>query len=308
MRRRVGFQLLLLLMMLLAPQAGAQETSPGELFQAGKRAFAQKRYTEAAQLFERANELSPTAHAAFNAGEAWDAAQESARAANAFAQALDLGDLPPKLKQTAAQRLSQLSLAVARVSLSGPPRTVVRTQQREFPIPAVIYLEPGVHQLRASFSSGQSTVKELQVGAGQVLLLELKLPDTPAAHPTDKVPGTARPPRRRPVPPDQAPQTAGDNTQTVVGWTALGVAAAAVGAGVYFNVRGIRENDRFEDSGRSDSETHDRAIRFRTLSFVSYGAGAVIGGMGLFLILSEDGNGTTAVSTHGPSVQLTRRF
>ncbi|MFO0571432.1 MAG: tetratricopeptide repeat protein [Polyangiaceae bacterium] len=115
----------------------AEEPTPGALFEQGQAAFAAKRFRQAAEHFEHAYRLSPTSQAAYNAGLAWDGADERARAANTLTRAINLGGLSKDELREASRRLAQLLPTLfGKISISALMGTKVRVGELEPAYPA----------------------------------------------------------------------------------------------------------------------------------------------------------------------------
>jgi hypothetical protein len=260
---------------LLWSQTAHASESPGEVFREAASKFENKKYREAAQLFEKAFALAPTAQAAYNAGIAWDEADARARAASMLTRAVNLGELSSIELREASRRLGLLVPTLGKLVFEGPKGVEIRVGEQSATAPGVLYVDPGQHDVEATLANGEARRESVNVGAGEsrAFAFDSKAPLAPTPAP-----------RPRPREPRPAPAS---STAKTVGWVSLGLAAASVGAGVYLNVRGSNENRDFEDGGRRDASQRERAVNLRTLAFVAYGAGAVLGGVGTVLLLTS---------------------
>lgn len=151
-------------------QAAADE------FDAGTRAFAEGRYAEAVDHYERAQSLSPHPATAFNLGVALERAEHPLRAWEVFA-ALEHEAADPKRREEAAQRRLSIEAKIsilrviaderAQVCLDGELWTVPEGDERVRP------LKPGPHELRI-----EARRAALELVAGETRVVHL--PPSPA--------------------------------------------------------------------------------------------------------------------------------
>ena len=262
--------------------ARADEPSPAELFRQGQAEYRAERYRDAAELFEQAYSLAPKSQAAYNAAIAWQMAGLRARAANAFTRAVNLGELSTEELDETSRRLSQLVPTLGKLVLSAPKGAEARVGDERARVPGALYVEPGTHTLTVRLPSGKTEREELTLGAGETRNLDFEEePVKPAVE--------------KPMPAPVERDTTSSNTPRVLGWVAIGVGAAAIGTGVFLNVRGASENQTFEDSGRQNLGARESAIDLRTGAFVAYGVGAAFGALGAVLLLSSGGGESVAV-------------
>ncbi|MEZ4222770.1 MAG: tetratricopeptide repeat protein [Polyangiaceae bacterium] len=263
--------------------AGESSEDPAQLFTQGQAAFKKKNFREAAELFERANRIRPAAQASYNAALAWDEANEPAAAANAFAHALDVGKLSADQTREASRRLLELSVALGKITIDEPSGARATVGEASFDVPGRLFVNPGAHTVVCQTQVGEHS-HEVSLRAGQSLSLSC----VPKQEPT--ITKGAPPPKRAPVQRRPEPKSSSGATKTL-GYVGLGLGAAALGVGIYLNVRGLDANGKFEDSNRTDLDARDSAVGLRTGAFVSYGVAAVLGGVGTILLLSADDSG-----------------
>jgi len=265
----------------------AEEPTPGALFEQGQAAFAAKRFRQAAEHFEHAYRLSPTSQAAYNAGLAWDGADERARAANTLTRAINLGGLSKDELREASRRLAQLLPTLGKISISAPMGTKVRVGELELGVPGSAYVDPGRHPLKAVRPDGTALEREVTVAAGETTTVSFD--DTPRRSSEPK------PAPLRPAEPEPKPKPSATPPKShVLSYVSFGAAAVALGVGAYLNVRGASANDDFEASHYTDSGARDRAVGLRTGAFVAYGAGLAFGALGTILLFGPSSEGTSA--------------
>ncbi len=142
------------------------------------------------------------------------------------------------------------------------------------------------------------------------------VPPTPPPPPVDDPPETAAQPEQVAPESPAEPTAVGAGTspisgQAVGGWVALGAGVAGLVAGGVFNAGARDEAEKagtaksvFKDSGRTDAEAagdyndaRDAAASKATTSYVMFGLGVALVGVGGWLLLSDDGPAMSAMAT-----------
>jgi hypothetical protein len=185
--------------------------------------------------------------------------------------------------------LRALAPTLARIDLGSPAGSNVRIGDVETVTPGVVYVDPGTHSVEATLAGGARRQLTVEVGAGETRSLSFE-----AVEPKPKPEVVAPPapaPRDRP---DALPPADPSGPPRWLGYASLGVAALAVGGGVALNLRGLSENDDYEDSGRTDLDARQSALDLRTAAFIAYGAGAAFAGAGVVLLLTSTGSKSAA--------------
>jgi hypothetical protein len=138
------------------------------VFRQGTAAFKAGDFAVAAERFEQANAIFPSAATVYNAARAWQEAGQNARAANAYSTALATTGLPADHAEDARAQLAVLEKNVglfdiatddpAMASIAGGP---------EQKTPLRVYVEPGEHEIRIRREgNAELTVKLARVAAG----------------------------------------------------------------------------------------------------------------------------------------------
>lgn len=254
-------------------------------------------HAEAARLFEEANRLAPRAQALFNAGVAWQAADEPARAANAFEYALMQGGLEEPNQSQAHERLNVLKRALAYLSVPEPLAGQVSVGHLErASIPVRTHLLPGTYLVRIQYPDGASRSKKLDLAAGQTQTL--MLPAQPTRVPTSagKRPGVSdssakATPTLTPAPkaaleatPEESPRTSA--TATTWGWIGVGTGAVLTGTAIVLGLQFLDANQSWDDSGNRALDQQKRASKLRLWTNVAWAGAAVSGGAGVWLLAS----------------------
>lgn len=291
--------LLLALLALLAPRSTAAPDDTAlaaETFQAAEKAYAREDYRAAAVGFEATHELVPHGAALFNAGEAWNAAGEEARAADAFARALEIGGLASNQARTARSRLAGLKSGLGRVVLSAPPGSLIWLAHLEgVPPPVKLYLPPGRHEARAQLPSGEEREREFSVSAGKRASVSF-----------DPRPAPQEAPVGPEMPDDQGPPDAEGESGSVlaVGLITLGTSAVAAAVAIALGVSALDARDEFDASGYTDRDAHAEADSLRTATNVSWAAAGVLAATSAVLLVVYLVDGDPDPSTASAQLRL----
>lgn len=183
------------------------------------------------------------------------------------------------LEWPAAQQKLVVAIAVDGDAVEGDPNRV--------------FVEPGKHVLEVKSTTGRHE-QVVQVGplVGRSLVVPLALP--PPAQPP------SAPPKSAPfaAPPDGSNHD-GSGTKKIVGWTTIGVGAAAIGLGAGFGIGTFSEKSSAERTCRGelcDAEgmSHaNRANTFAVVSTIAFAVGLVAIGAGTYLVLSPSSAGVS---------------
>jgi len=271
---------------LWAANAAAEDSTEAakELFNDGEKAFSEERFEDAARLFEEADKEAPHASVIYNAAVSWDQAGQLTRAADAYMIALARGGLNERDALDAESRLDSLSRQLAFVQIVKPVGGLasVAHKQRE-PIPTRFYLSPGDYQILLETASGATSETPITAGRGETLRIELSTP----APPADRQPDVTPPP---PPPVRPAEPKTDRSTQEVLGWVGVGLGVVATGTALYLGTRVLAEKDTYEDSSQSPqtrNTARESFLSLRTGTNVAWGSAAVLGGVGMALLLTS---------------------
>lgn len=251
-------------------------------FRQGEAAFRRGDARAAADAFEQAHRLVPHGATVYNAGLAWAAAGEKARAAQAFGEAIERGGLSDSQARDARKRLRELRSTLGMLRISGPAGASVDVAHVQgATAPVAVFLEPGTHRIEVSLADGQrlSRMHEVALGDDEVVI----------RSPTEVSAISVEP----------------SSSRRTFGWVALGGAAVLSGAGVYLGLEALEARDQFNDSGQTDADAHDRAASMRLWTNVAWaaaGASAITGIVLLSGAESDEGDGDTSqlrVGTQG---------
>lgn len=293
-------------------------------FDQGRRAFLAKDYENAAVHFENAFRDAPRAETLRLAIRARREGKQLARAATlaAVAQEKYAGDaataqLARETLAEAAPQLAELQIACAptECSITADGRVVSQLDAKDLRI----FLEPGAHQVGASFKTG-SVSKEIEgkKGGKEQLLFEAPAEPVPAA-PAPAAP--AGPGPTKPSPPAEAPPSH-KPFGPLVFWIGAGLTVAAGGVTVWSGIDTQNnpgtDRVRAECAGKDEScpaYAEGRASQLRTNVFIAATSVLAVGTIAIGVFFTDwGGRGKTGASRPldvavGPtSAAVTGRF
>jgi hypothetical protein len=271
-------------------------------YDAGTRAFEGGDFAEAARAFERADAIAPHPRTRYNAALSWDRAGDAPRAADAYAAAVEGTGLDAERVAAARTRLRELATKIGALDVRRPvDGRVSVAHARDLPIPARIHVAPGVHRVELVSKDGSREEREVEVQAGERVVLEIAISKAPLAPPAA---ASSRPaPLARPEP---EPEPDG-SASTTWGWVALGGAAAFGAGAVWLGFETAGAIDEFDASGDRDAAARDRAVRYRALTWTAAGASLACATLGIVLLSTSDGE-DVQVGISGSGVKARVRF
>jgi hypothetical protein len=267
---------------------------PAQFDKDARAAFAEERYREAAELFERAQRMGPHPATQFNAALSWDRAGELARAADGYEAALGMAGLRVEMADTARKRLAVLKKSLGYIQITEPiGETVSVAHAKDVSIPVNVHVAPGKQRVVVRRRDGTKIEREVSVLAGEVV--SVALTDKPSAA-RPKAPPVVRRSHESPAPlPDKEPAV----RRRTWGFIAIGAGVVAAGAAIASGLKMRSELDKFEDSGRHDLEARDSAVRYKLWANVLAGTAIVAGGAGTYLVLSDSGGSSASSARRG---------
>ncbi len=264
----------------------------------GEKAYAGGDFNAAYTGYAKANELIPSAHAAYWAAKSLDEAGKSDDALRAY-QALLADPGASKIgedKLSAAQaRVAALTAAQnGEVTVSAMPATAAVSVDgvlQTGAMPMVLKLAPGPHQLSATAEGFEPAEVELQVTARSKLDQKLELrAHAPPPPPPPPVPAIA--------PPAPPPPTVEKHSR-VPGYVTIGIAGAGAIVGTIFGVKALQAKSDFNDnpSTKSADDTERNAL----IADMAFGVAVTLGVTGIVLLTSSD---ETAEAPKAASLRL----
>jgi hypothetical protein len=306
-KRRALWILLAVGSLLMAAQAGADayDAALARAIAAKERALDRNdpaSWEDALHRFEEAARIRPTKEAKYELALAASQLRQDDLAVESYEAAVALGLEGSPLDKARAY-LDEKAAAMGRVSIAGPPGTVIRVAQRQrtLPLERAMVLFPGSYALRWTVQGREST-RSVRIVAGEALTIDLE-----SAHEGSSPPvGAGDRDRKDSVQPDR-----------VLPWTLVGSGAGLVVVGgatvlgaslmLSSNRDGLKEvcaqldgrdSCAFSYVGKQQEAQSKvdgiaTAKAFRTGGWVGVGLGAGLAAVGGVLLLTDSGSETS---------------
>ncbi|MCC6903358.1 MAG: hypothetical protein IT377_30575 [Polyangiaceae bacterium] len=282
--RRLGFALLLALA--VAPVAHADKGGKDDarrFFNAGQKAFKEKRFVEAAKAFEEAFRLKPHPFALINAGDAWEKSGDVALAARTFQRVMKLEQSEEQDRADATERLSKLTPKLAIIELQGEASQRARVDQDEFVGGDRVYVAPGEHVVTLLDVDGAKERKlDLAAGASRTVALASLLPKGDSAEPATPGGPEAAPETSEPTADPGPTKKGGVRAPT---WIMFGLTAVAAGGAVYFGLAVNDAEKKYDENPNRDD--YDRFNQNKLFTNIAIGVAGVSAGVGTFLLIKD---------------------
>jgi hypothetical protein len=252
-------------------------------FDLGKKAFAAKRFRDAALAFEAACEYRASGTALYTAGLAWAEAGAPDRAADAFSRALTTPGLSDDESPEAQTRLSALEKTVGVVVVTGPSGTTVAIDDHTpAPTPARLHGTPGKHFVVARLDDRVDHHSVLlRVGDPSTLDVTPAKPVSSAPLPCVSSSPPAPPPAPVPV-------------RKFIGIGVLGAGVAAAGAAAFLGAEALGSRDAY--NAHPTLQGYEHASSMQTATNVAWVAAGILGAAGITLIFWPSGKAKSDAS------------
>jgi hypothetical protein len=281
-------------------EALADATRQSELARQAQKA---KRYGQAAHLFEAAAALGRQPGAFHSAGLAWELADRPERAADAYARALAAGEgLSATETQQAKDRLDALERSLGTLDVKAPAGWTVQLDGgAEAPVPARLHGVAGFHSLATAAPERAIARRDVRLELGKATALTLKdEPSSSAKAPTEPsrpepAPSTptAAPAQPRVVTVEAPPS---GQVRRAVGFTALGLGVAALGASVVLGLETLDARNAYNASPSRPLYDHEQTLQTWTNAALIGGAVLAVGGIVLVVWPSGGGEGRVGLA------------
>jgi len=251
----------------------------------GEKAYAAGDFTAAYAGYTKANELIPSAHAAYWAAKSLDQAGKSDDAIKGYEALLadpgsskigeeKLSDAHTRLTTLKAGQVGEVT-----VSSSAPGAVLlVDGAAHPGPLPVVLKLAPGPHKLTLTAEGFDAKEIDVQVQAGAKLDQPVEL----QSH-------VAPPPPPPPVPevaPAPPPPPPAEKHSKVPAYVTLGIATGGAIVGTIFGVQALKAKSDFD---KSPSTKHaDDTERNALIADMAFGVAVTLGVTGIVLLTSSD--------------------
>jgi hypothetical protein len=259
-------------------------------YNAGVKAFEQKRFVEAALFFEAAAADKPHAVALYTAALAWEQANQPDRAADDYVRCIAVQGLALDKLMLAKERLGQLQSVLGRIEVTGPEGFRVQLDgYTELGVPAVLHGSAGVHVLHVRAPDRPAEDRSLYLQIGSVQKVELS-----AAAPEGGKDDKSRPaPIVVAAPSSEAPR--GPDVRRTIGFIALGLGGAALLSGTILGVSALDAKDAYIAAPTQNGLDHANSLQ--TWTNVTFVAGAVLAVGGALLVLWPSSSPSPASKT-----------
>ncbi len=264
--------------------AGADEDAEvaeaRRLYNEATRAFKDARHRDAALAFEAASRLKPHAVALYTAAQAWEAAGEPARAADAYALAILTPTLSVEQGERAHTRLTELRQELGTVGVVGNVEGRVQLDDHsEVQIPATLHGTPGEHTLLVIRADGTADRRKVTLVAGESVEVDAGAVE---AEPADTPPAKAlAEPRTKGVTVEAATGDGRSRVLETVGFVAAGAGLATLGGAALLGVSASSAEDTYKRSPTRATLDHARGLETRTNVLLVVGGVLTVGGVGL---------------------------
>ncbi|MCU0692002.1 MAG: PEGA domain-containing protein [Polyangiaceae bacterium] len=262
-----------------------------------------KDYEAALPLFQRANELIPSAQALEKVAVCYDGMNKIPDAIAAYEIFIEQAKDKPKLAgsvEAARARIEALKKAPVPVNItSDPPSASIEVdgEPQMGATPLDVKLTPGTHKIKVSSPGYEPVEREVEVKPGESIP-DLAFALTKAAEPPP--PPVLEPP---PAPAVAAPVGHEEPVvrSNVPAYVTLGVAGAAAVVGTIFGITALSDKSNFND--KPTVENADDAERDALVADMAFGVAITLGVTGTVLLLSNKPAQTEQASArpHGDS-------
>lgn len=229
----------------------------------GRERYREGRYVEAAEKFEAADAFAPSAGALRLAMMARKEAGQLARATSLAVLATQRHPGEEPLASEAQALLEEQEMSFARLSVTcdEPCELVLnnRLVHGRAATNRVLYVEPGLVELRASWPDERTRSQSLQTNAGDALDLAFFAPVVPVEVPVDEEPTAEQPPLEEEQWDEPAaavdPSEESKGWHPAVFWTGTVLTVGAAGSSVALGLNAL--NNPGEDAIRDNCEAGD---------------------------------------------------
>ncbi|HEY1691161.1 MAG TPA: hypothetical protein VGG39_03315 [Polyangiaceae bacterium] len=258
----------------------AAASSARARYNAGTKAFADRRFVEAALNFEAAAAEKASPVALYTAAMSWEQANVPERAADDYARAVAAPGLPADKIGPAHDRLAALEGVLGTVTVVGPEGTRVQLDANtELPLPVTLHGSAGVHTLSARAPGKPIERRPVVLERGKATKVDLAAEPPPPPTPDAK---KEEPPPPPPPPPPPAPPEGG-SLRRALGFTSIGVGGAFLLSGIVLGSEAVGAVHAYRQSPSLFGADH--AAELETWTDVAFVAGAILAAGGVALVV-----------------------
>ena len=288
----------------LADETETPDARAHQAFEDAKALYSEGKYSEASMKFKEANRLRPSWKLYYNIAQSEAAAKRHGLALEAFeeyvARAGD--DIPEERRDLVISEMERLRPIVGFVNVTsktykGAAVIIDGVHRGELPLSGALMLGAGMdHQLRIEYEAGVLLERAVRVVGKQTIQVDLDAALAPRA-PTE-TPVDSSPPKPKPT--DESGSTPSPErnfAKRVLGLSGIGVGAALLVAGAVTGGLALSQYSDLKDKcidnqcpSTNDKEMGDRADTLALVTDVLLPTGAVIGTVGIVLLVLSQGN------------------
>ena len=268
-------------------------------YAAGTQAYGAKKFVEAALHFEAAATQRAHAVTLYTAALAWEQANRPERACDDYGRALEVPGLSPQQATNARERVATLEKSLGTVAIMAPEGWRVQLLGlSEAPAPARLHATAGTHTLSVRAPNRPIEKRDVTLESGQTTRIELDGSEPvaavadntgPQAHGLASVFGPQRTQTRR-----QAAPVAASSLRRSLGFGAIGVGVATLGAGVVLGFQAVDARDTYDLAPSRATLDHAQGLQtWTTIAFIA-GAAFTVGGVVLVILPDSAKSETTA--------------
>jgi hypothetical protein len=248
-------------------------------YNAGSKAFAERRFVEAALDFEAAAADKPSPVALYTAALSWEQANVPDRAADDYTRALAAPSLSGDKEGLARERLGALEEVLGAVTVVGADGARVQLDANtELPVPATLHAAAGVHTLSARMGGDPVARRPVVLERGKTAKLDLSFP--PPSMPAREAQAALRAPAPARV---ALPASDAIGWRPAAGFTAVGVGGAMLLAGLVLGSEAVGARDAYR--GAPTQATYDHATELQMWTNVAFVGGSVLAAGGIALLV-----------------------
>ncbi|MEI9936408.1 MAG: PEGA domain-containing protein [Pseudomonadota bacterium] len=269
-----------------APPAPDKKTKDAarKAYGEGEKAYAAGDFSAAFVGYSKANELIPSAHAAYWASKSLDQGGKTDEAIKGYEALLadpgsskigedKLADAHARLATLKAGLVGQVT-----VSTAAPGAVLlVDGAPQPGPLPAVLQLSPGPHKLTLTAEGYDAKEVDLQVQAGTQVQQSIEM--MPHAAPPPPPPPVAEVAAAPPPPP-------AEKHSKVPAYVTLGIAAGGAIVGTVFGIKALSAKSDFDSN--PTTQHADDTERNALIADMAFGVALTLGVTGIVLLTSDD--------------------
>jgi hypothetical protein len=252
----------------------------------GEKAYAAGDFSAAYTGYSKANDLIPSAHAAYWAAKSLDQSGKADDAIKAYEALLadpgssKIGD--DKVSDARTRLATLRATLIGEITVSTMPSTAALSVDgvpQPGPMPVVLKLAPGPHKLTLTADGFDAKEVDLQVSAGTKVEQRVEL----QPH---FVPPPPPPPPEPVIAPPAAPPPAPMPHSKVPAIVTLGIAGAGAVVGTIFGVKALSSKSDFNNNPTTKSA--DDTERNALIADMAFGVAITLGVTGIVLLTTSD--------------------